>query len=64
MSLICDKKNFITNKNSRLLTFLSLWKAGQPAALDITKISPSQPSLIGNAAAKIDFAVSAAEDRK
>ena len=35
------KKNFITYKNSKLLTFLTLWNAGQPAALRIESANSS-----------------------
>ena len=62
---ICEQKSLLPDNNSRLGdTFLPVWTAGQPAALDVTITSPLQSSLIINASEKSGFALSAAEDRK
>ena len=62
---ICEQKDLLPNINSRPgEIFLTVWNAGQPAALDVAVTSPLQSGLIINASEKGGFALSAAEDRK
>ena len=65
LSRISEQKSLLPDNNSRPGDiFLPVWKAGQPAALDVTITSPLQSSLTINAFEKSGFALSAAEDRK
>ena len=65
LSPISEQNSLLADNNSRPGDiFLPVWKAGQPAALDVSVTSPLQSSLIINASEKSGFALSAAEDRK
>ena len=57
LSPVCEQKKLIPETNSRPGDVcLHCWSAGQPAALDVTIISPVQPIIISNAARKSGFA--------
>ena len=65
LSLFCEQKSLLPDKNSRPgKIFNPVWNAGQPAALDVTAISPLQSRFNINASEKSGSAVSAAEDKK
>ena len=65
LSPISEQKNLLPDNNSRPGNiYLPVWNAGQPAALDVTFISPLQSSLIINSSEMSCFALSAAEDMK
>ena len=61
---VCEQNNLIPDNNSRPGDiYLPSWSAGQPSALDVTKTSPLQPSLISDAA-RCGFVLTKTEDRK
>ena len=62
---VCDQKNLIPDNKSRQGdVYLPRWSTGQPAALDQTKTSPLQPSLVSDAARMCGFALTNAEETK
>ena len=69
--LICEsltssgKKNIIPESQSRPGDiFVPTWKAGKPAAFDVTITSSLQPNSLTNAVTKARYALDAADERK
>ena len=65
LSPVVEKKNLIQESQSHPGDiFFPTWKAGKPAAFNITVISSLQSNSLINAATKAGYALDAAEERK
>ena len=65
LSPVLEKKNLIPESQSRSGDiFVPTWKAGKPAAFDITVTSSLQSNYLTNAATKAGYALDAADERK
>ena len=65
LSPVVEKKKLIPEKQSRPGDiFVPTWKAGKPAAFDVTVTSSLQSNSLTNAATKAGYALDAADERK
>ena len=65
LSPVVEKKNLIPESQSRPGDiFDPTWKAGKPAAFDVTVTSSLQSNSLTNAATKAGYALDAADERK
>ena len=63
LSPVNKKRKLIAENNARPGdSYLSSWKSGQSANLDISVTSSLQPNIISHAAEKFVYAIRAAED--
>ena len=65
LSLVVEERNLIPESQSRPGDiFIPTWKAGKPAAFDVTVSSSLQSNSLTNAATKAGYALDAADERK
>ena len=65
LSPVVEKKNLIPETQSRPRdSFVPAWKAGKPAAFDVSVTSSLQSNPLTNAATKAGFELDAADERK